>query len=126
MPFPVKKLAPFRFILQRVSPYVSTRHTGAPERVWACQGDCIFQRGLGEVIPLGPLPQNSLLHFVFLDDDEDERINTIFADGAREQPLLRIQKQGLTTSLQVTISESNTWYVDAVDSIGLYYCLESR
>ncbi|MCB0111223.1 MAG: choice-of-anchor E domain-containing protein [Caldilineaceae bacterium] len=122
----VKKLAPFRFILQRVSPYVSTRHTGAPERVWACQGDCIFQRGLGEVIPLGPLPQNSLLHFVFLDDDEDERINTIFADGAREQPLLRIQKQGLTTSLQVTISESNTWYVDAVDSIGLYYCLESR
>jgi hypothetical protein len=120
--FVIKKFLPFRFIMQQDASYQSTRVTGAPERVWACRGECTFTRALNEVITLGALPAGTMLHLVVLDDDDDARINTIFADDQIDAPLLRMEVQTTTAYLQVPLPNAAIWHLNATDSIGVLFC----
>ncbi len=121
--FVIKKLDPFHFTNQRNSLYVSTRKIWAPERVWSCLGECTFTRGWDEVIDLGRLPSDTTLHVLIIDDDDDERINTIFADDEINQPLLRITEQSFTESVSVVLPHIAEWHIDVADSIGIYFCV---
>jgi len=122
--FIIKKFRPFRMITHMASSYLSTRKNGAPERVWACSGDCSFATAINEVLMLGPLPKDLILHIAVLDDDDDARVDTIFADGLRNEPLLRLEEQTLTDFVQVTLPQTANWNIDATDSIGIYLCAE--
>lgn len=120
----VKKFAPLRFETLTTSTYESVRHTGAPERVWACAGDCTFTTGLRQALALGDLPKGAQLSAAMLDDDEDERINTLFANGNLTQPVTRIEPQQLTMSFSYAIPFAAAWSFYAADSIGIYLCIE--
>lgn len=120
----VKKLAPLRFETLTTSTYEAVRRSGAPERVWACAGDCTFTTGLHQALALGALPKGAQLYAALLDDDEDERINTLFANGNLAQPVTRIEPQGLTMNFSYEIPFAATWSLYAADSIGLYLCIE--
>jgi len=119
----IKQFGPFRFTNQLHSPYRSTHMLGAPERLWACSGDCRFIRGWEEILDLGFLPAESTLHLVLIDDDDDDRINTLFANDQINQPLLRITEASLTRYLSVPLPEMAAWHLNIADSIGLYLCV---
>ncbi len=120
--FILKKFEPFHFTNQWNSPYQSTRLIWPPERVWACTGECSFIRGWDEVIDLGDLPGDITLHVAIIDDDDDERVNTIFADDEITMPLLRITEQTFTEYVSVILPRTARWHIDAADSIGIYFC----
>lgn len=120
----VKKFTPLRFEAFAASTYQSTRRTGAPERIWACRGDCTFATGLAELIVLGELPATARLHVAMLDDDDDERVNMLIANQDLEQPVARIENPTLTEQLHFSLPFRADWGFYAADSIGLYICVE--
>lgn len=122
--FVIKKFSPFRFVNEATAFYESTKRTGAPERVWACSGECAFTRGLEESIDLGFLPVDTALHIVVLDDDPDERINLLLANKEIASPVIRFTEQSLTEEWRVQLPLSAEWQFYADDSIGLYLCVQ--
>jgi len=120
----VKKLSPLRFATLATSSYQAAPRTGAPERVWACAGHCVFTVGHRQVLAFGELPANVQLHMALLDDDTDERVNTLFADGNLEQPIVQIEPQRLTTTFSYTVPFAAVWSFYAADSIGVYICVQ--
>ncbi len=120
----VKKFAPLRFETFAASTYQSTRRTGAPERIWACRGNCNFVVGLAELIVLGDLPATTQLHVAMLDDDDDDRVNMLIANQDMDQPVARIETPTLTEHLHFILPFSADWGFYAADTIGLYICVE--
>ena len=122
--FVVKKFTPLHFDTITASSYQSTRRSGAPERVWACSGNCNFTPGLKELIALGELPADTHLHVVAIDDDDDDRVNLLIANQAIDQPVARVEPQALTEYLPFVLPFAADWGFYVADSIGLQICIE--
>lgn len=117
--FLVKKFRPFRFEVVHETNYVSTRLSQTyPERVWACSGACNFVQAYEQLVTLGTYPQGIMLELVVIDDDNDQRINALIADGLVDQPVVQVTEQSMVEYLHFDLPFTAEWSYNAKDSIG--------
>lgn len=114
----VKQFSPFRFELLSAQTYTSTRRAAPPERVWACEGNCVLPAVYHDVVGFGYQPAGARFDVVVIDDDEDNRLNYWAVDDPAV-PVAWLSAQGLTQSATYTTPIAGNWYLYAADSIGL-------
>lgn len=114
----VKKHTPFRFEVLTQSSYTSTKKTLPPERVWACEGNCVLPAVYHDVIDFGYLAAGTVIELVIIDDDNDARLNFWALDDPTV-PYAEITMQGMVQTASLTVPYDAHVYLWAADSIGV-------
>lgn len=110
----------FRFEITSAKFYTSTKKSVPPERVWACEGNCVLPGVYHDYFPLGYQVAGSALEGIVIDDDEDQRMNTLIAGNPITPTLVyTFTEQGMVQSLLYTTTMDAEWNYYAWDSIGL-------
>lgn len=114
----VKKHTPFRFEVLTQNSYISTKRSEPPERVWACEGNCVLPAVYHDLIDLGYLAAGSVVELIIIDDDTDNRLNFWALDDPTI-PYAEITMQGMVQTATLTVPYDAHVYLYAEDSIGV-------
>lgn len=119
----IKKLvgySPFGFEVTNQRAYTSTRSAQPPERVWACEGNCVLPSLYHDTMDLGYQPAGAVFSAIVIDDDNDQRLNTLVA-GSVITPtyVYTIAMQGMVQTTVFTTPLAAHWWLYAADSIGV-------
>lgn len=120
--FIIKEYSPFRFTLSNAPVYTSTRAIkNQPNRVWLCSGNCTTPALYHDYYPLGYQMAGSRLAWITIDDDADQRLNTLVA-GSVLSPTLIITTtdQGMVQRVDYTTDIDAEWNYYTADSVGLF------
>lgn len=119
--FIVKRLDPFRFVLESGTMNNQGERTyiaQETERVWVCDGNCVLPAVYHDAYMIGTFQVGQTIKLVVIDDDIDQRKN-YFAVADPLIPYQIIEEQAMVQNLTFDIPQPGMWYYYAEDSIGI-------